>query len=113
MIRTLVSAVALASAGLAACSTGPISAHIPAARLSFAAQGTVEGFLGSFRTLDGKDVEGAPALVELPPGRHTVGYWCPNHIVLDGPPTVTATFEAGKEYVLHCQGNEQGRVERR
>jgi hypothetical protein len=113
MIRiALVSASAIALSA-AACSANPAWPDAPPARLSFAAEGTVEGFPGSFRTIDGKTIAGAPRSVELAPGRHTVGYWCPNHIVVDGPPTVVATFEPGREYVLHCQGNEPGRVEQR
>lgn len=88
------------------------SADMPAT-LSFAKVGTTPGFLGSFRTLDGRPIPGTPLVVELAPGFHRVGYWCPDHLVLDGPPTVAATFKAGRSYVLHCKGNEDGRVEER
>ena len=83
------------------------------ATLSFAKSATSSEFVGSFRTLDSAPIPSTPLVIELSPGRHTVGYWCPDHIVMDGPPTVIATFEPGKSYVLHCQGNEDGRVEAR
>jgi len=91
---------------------GGHSSEIPAT-LYFAKSATGSDFVGSFRTLDGDPIPSAPLVIDLSPGRHTVGYWCPDHIVMDGPPTVVATFEPGKSYVLHCQGNEDGRVEAR
>lgn len=96
-----------------ACAGNASRNEAPAARLSFAAEATVAGFPGGFKTLDARPIAGSPLSLELPPGRHTVGYVCPNHIVLDGPPTVTATFEPGKAYVLHCMANEPGRIEQR
>ena len=56
--------------------------------------------------MDGRPVPETPAVIRLAPGRRTIGYWCPDTITVDGPPTVTATFEPGKVYVLHCEANE-------
>jgi hypothetical protein len=109
-LRLAASALFVLATGCAMNSPGPDEKP---ARLSFAIVGTVQGFPGSFRTLDGRPIDGTPTTIELPPGHHTVGYWCPNHLVMDGPPTVSATFEADRIYVLHCQGNDPGRVEQR
>lgn len=98
---------------LAGCTTHGTRPGEEPARLAFANVGTVKGFLGSFRTLDGKPIDGTQVTLELSAGRHTIGYWCPDHLVMDGPPTVSATFEAGKSYVLHCHANQPGRVEQR
>jgi hypothetical protein len=106
-------AAVVALNALTGCSSGPQVSGAYPARLSFATKGTVDGFPGSFRTLNGEAIAGAPSSIELAPGRHTVGYWCPDHIVVDGPPTVTATFKPGREYILYCQANEPGRVEQR
>ena len=95
----------------AGCATRSAPTSAEPARLSFATQGTVKGFPGSFRTLDGKPIKDTPAAIEISAGRHTIGYWCPNHLVLDGPPSISATFKAGRNYVLHCQANQPGRVE--
>ena len=38
------------------------------------------------------------------PGRRTIGYRCPGTIVMDGPPTLSGTFEGGTAYVLDCAG---------
>lgn len=113
MTRNLRLAASILFVLAAGCATNNARPDEKPARLSFATIGTVEGFPGSFRTLDGKPIEDTPTTIELPPGQHTIGYWCPNHLVMDGPPTVSAKFEAGRSYVLHCQGNDPGRVEQR
>lgn len=102
LVTVVISMLSLALAGCAAHS----ARGQPKATLAFAKPGTTKGFLGSFRTLDGRSVPDTPAVISLAPGRRTVGYWCPDTITMDGPPTVTATFEPGKAYVLHCAANQ-------
>ena len=106
----------LASATLvftAGCTATSMRAEQKPARLSFATVGTVKGFLGSFRTLDGKPIEGTPVTVEIPAGRHRIGYWCPDQLVMDGPPTLSVSFQPGGTYVLHCDSNKQDHIEKR
>jgi hypothetical protein len=45
-------------------------------------------------------------LAYLAPGERAIGYNCPGHIYVDGPPTVVQTFEGGKSYELSCRGGE-------
>lgn len=68
------------------------------------------GMQGSFRTLDGKAIPSTPATLEVHAGKRMIGYWCPDTITMDAPPTVTATFETGKSYVLHCAANQPAKV---
>ena len=113
MIRAfsfLASAMLVFAAG---CSTTSTRLGQKPAQLSFATVGTVKGFMGSFRTLDGKPIEGTPVTVEIPAGRHRIGYWCPDQLVMDGPPTLSVSFQSGGIYVLHCNTNKQDRIEQR
>ena len=107
LTRTFIALGVLLAAG---CTTPGRSEQVAPASLSFAVPGTTKGFPGSFRTLDGKAIANTPSTMQLVPGRHVIGYWCPDTLVMDGPPTVSAVFESGKAYVLECRANEEGQV---
>lgn len=95
---------------LIGCAADASRSTRPHATLAFAEPDTVSGFPGSFRTLDGRSIPDTPAVIRVAAGRRKVGYWCPDTVTMDEPPSVTTTFESGKAYVLYCKGSDAGLV---
>ena len=99
---------------LASCASIPEHLDVTnSAQLSFATSASAGGLPGRFTSLDGKRIEGNPISIRVPVGRHTIEYNCPDTITMDTYPTVSATFVAGRSYVLRCEANEPGVVTER
>jgi len=84
-----------------------------AATVGFAEPAAPGGLPGSFRELDGRTLAGSPQGLTVAPGRHRLGYTCPNTLVLDSPPSIVGTFEAGGTYLLRCHRDGPATLERR
>ncbi len=97
---------------LAACSSAP-SAHSASAWLEFSDAGTASGLPGSIRAIDGRVVPGSPSSAQVPAGRRTISFSCPNTVALDEPPQVTADFVKNESYVLTCSTNSKATITRR
>lgn len=97
-----------ACVALLGCASATLPAA-PAALLSFADPESPYG-AAQFLTLDGEPVSGTPNEMSVPPGEREIGYSCAGTITMDGPTTVTATFESGKAYHLHCEANQSARI---
>lgn len=55
--------------------------------------------------VDDRDIPGGPVRsIHVAPGARSIGYRCPGSIILDGPPKLSAEFEADTAYVLDCTG---------
>ena len=94
----LLLAVALLSSG---CAT--MGASASSATLLFPGQAQM-WLPGGIVQIDRQPNPPANRTVAVAPGRRTVTYHCPDVVTVDGPPTITATFEAGKTYELVCTG---------
>ncbi len=97
---------------LAACSTVPAEFSAPA-ELAFADTGAATGMPGSILAIDGKALPGRPSSAQVPAGRRTISFWCPNTVTLDTPPQVTGQFTSGTSYVLSCSANSEAVISRR
>lgn len=105
-LRLIASAVACLA--LLGCASTTLPAP-PAAVLSFADPESPYA-AAEFLTLDGEPVPGTPTEMSIPPGEREIGYSCAGIITMDGPTTVTARFESGKTYHLHCEANRSARI---
>ena len=78
------------------------------AELAFAKNGSPRGVPGSFDSIDGKSISGRPTNIQVPAGKHTIGYSCPDVLSVDTQTSVKAKFTAGKNYLLQCDANKPG-----
>ena len=104
LLRSALPAVSCC-AMLAGCLGSVGTLPLESAHVTFANDGKASGMAGSFRSVDGKAVEGNPAGIDVKPGSRVIGYICPDTITLDGPPTVSAEFLPGKSYLLECDAH--------
>ena len=81
------------------CATAPDTAVVT---VRFAEQALTGSLPGSFREIDGKDVARNPEEITITAGKHSIGYACPNTILMDGPLRTDGQFEAGATYLLRC-----------
>ena len=93
---------AVCCVALAGCLGSVGTLPLEPAHLSFADDGKAKELPGSFRSVDGKALQGNPETITVEPGSRVIGYTCPNFITMDGPPTVSAEILPGKHYVLAC-----------
>lgn len=91
------------------CATIPPGQFGPAT-LAFARPAAAGELPGRFTRLDERSIVGAPSRIQVPAGKHTIAYQCPNTISVDALPTVRATFVAGGDYVMECDGEGAGNV---
>ena len=81
------------------CATTP---ETSLATIRFADPAVAGSVPGSFREIDRKPVPRNPEEIKVAPGKHTIGYACPNTILLDGPLRADGQFESGVAYLLRC-----------
>lgn len=80
------------------------------AELSFSRAAAPGGLPGKFNSVDGKRLNGSFLTIRVVQGTHTIGYSCPDVISVDSQTEVTASFVAGRRYVLDCGANMAGVV---
>ena len=80
------------------------------AELGFSRTAAPGGLSGRFDSIDGKRLDGSPLTIHVAPGAHVIGYSCPDVISVDSQTVVTASFVAGRRYVLDCSANVPGVV---
>lgn len=61
---------------------------------------------GTFHSVGGLDIPTTSSAIYVKAGWRRIGYTCPDHLTMDGPPTTTAVFEAGASYRLKCVASE-------
>jgi hypothetical protein len=55
-------------------------------------------------SVDGHDIPKGPVQsIFVAPGKRTIGYICPGWLSMDGPPTLSHVFEAGRRYEINCE----------
>ena len=96
---------AVCAAALSACLGEVGTLPLEPAQLSFANDGKASGLAGWFHSVDGEALAGKPATVSLKPGSRVIGYYCPDTITLDRPPTITHVFAPDESYVLECDAD--------
>lgn len=80
------------------------------AQLAFSRSPAPGGISGTFDSVDGKPLESRPLSIRIAQGSHAIGYSCPDVISVDHQAIVTASFVAGRNYVLDCSAHEPGTV---
>ena len=101
-------AVAIGSLATTGCSSLVADAPSPGyASLEFAdARTGKDSIPGTFHSVGGLDIPTTSSAIYVKAGWRRIGYTCPDHLTLDGPPTTTAVFEAGASYRLKCVASE-------
>jgi uncharacterized protein YceK len=61
---------------------------------------------GTFQSVGGVDIPTTSSTIYVKAGWRRIGYTCPDHLTVDGPPTTTFVFEAGASYRLKCVESE-------
>ncbi|MBT2748606.1 MULTISPECIES: hypothetical protein [unclassified Lysobacter] len=61
---------------------------------------------GTFQSVGGLEIPTTSSTIYVKAGWRRIGYTCPDHLTVDGPPTTTAVFEAGASYQLKCIASE-------
>jgi uncharacterized protein YceK len=61
---------------------------------------------GTFQSVSELDIPTTSSTIYVKAGWRRIGYTCPDHITVDGPPRTTAVFEAGASYQLKCVASQ-------
>lgn len=101
-------AVAIGLLATTGCSSLVADAPSPGyASLEFAEARTGKDSIpGTFHSVGGLDIPTTSSAIYVKAGWRRIGYTCPDHLTMGGPPTTTAVFEAGASYRLKCVASE-------
>lgn len=104
------SITALFCLSMAGCAGMPFSVDpVPSHSMSTLTLGTRTNYpisLGynGIWSVDGRDMPKGPVQsISVVPGKRAIGYLCPGWLFMDGPPTLSHVFEAGRRYEIDCE----------